>query len=307
MKRDPSRKLDPETMLALAKTRKRQDRRAVSYLIAAAIMVLALGAIWWFFSPEEPARFTLAAYDAVATPNQSIALYSRVEPDSAHRSAKVNGLDLRFQIMATQQDETKATDPAGNAAIDWSAPKGNKPVVEFMVRHQSTENPRNAIRDQGRVFIWPADSKLLVIDVDHALTEGVEGLTGNTAPKLRSGAGDTLRQLSQKYRIIYVSTGANQPGSYKKLRSWLGQQVPPGPLLGPPTSLDPAEPETFTTGQIRQLSKQFGQPGVSVVCSLQDAQIARDSGWKAVVIGDVPVVPQGGSAVASWSELAKEL
>jgi hypothetical protein len=279
----------------------------VSYLIAAAIMVLALGAIWWFFSPEEPARFTLAAYDAIATPDQSIALYSRVEPDSAHRSAKVNGLELRFQIMATQQDETKATDPAGNAAIDWSAPKGNKPVVEFMVRHQSTENPRNAIRDQGRVFIWPADSKLLVVDVDHALTEGVEGLAGNTAPKLRSGAGDTLRQLSQKYRIVYLSAEANQPGTYKKLRSWLGQQVPPGPLLGPPTSSDSTELETFAAGQLRQLSKLFGQRGVNVVGRTEDAQIARDCGWKAVVIGDAPVVPQGASAAASWPELAKEL
>src|SRR5262249_52916888 len=158
---------------------------------------------------------TLAAYDAVASPDQAISLYARVEPDSTHRSANLNGLDLRFQITATQQDETMATDAAGSAAIDWRASQGRKPVVEFKVPHQSTENPKNAIRDQGRVFILPVDSKLLVVDVDYALTEGVDRLAGNTAPKLRLGAADSLRKLSKKYKIVYTSAGANQPGIYK--------------------------------------------------------------------------------------------
>ena len=71
MKRQHSRKLDPETMLALAKTRERQERRSVSFLIAAAVLVLGLGVIGYFFWPEEPTHVTVAAYDAVATPGNA--------------------------------------------------------------------------------------------------------------------------------------------------------------------------------------------------------------------------------------------
>src|SRR5262249_48176355 len=118
---------------------------------------------------------------------------------------------------------------------------------------------------------------------------------------------DSLRKLSKKYKIVYTSAGANQPGIYKKLRSWLGQQVPSGPLLSSPTSSDPAELETFTLGQIRQLSKHFNEPGVGVIGRVEDAQIMHDLGWKTVVIGDVSIATPGASGVASWTELSNEL
>jgi hypothetical protein len=90
---------------------------------------------------------------------------------------------------------------------------------------------------------------------------------------------------------------------YKKLRSWLGQQVPSGPLLGSPTSRDPAELERFAIDQLSHLSKQFSQPGVWIVGRAEDAKGASDSGWKTIVVG----APPGATAVANWSELSKEL
>ena len=302
MKRDPSRKLDPERMLALAKTRKRQDRRVVSYLIAGAIMVLCLGGISWFLWPEDPPRFNLAAYDAVAVPDESIKLFASIRAEGNDRSAAIKGLAMRFQVTATQKDETQFTDSAGSAAIEWRAPKDKNAVVEFMVRHQSAENPRHAIRNQGRVFIWPADSNLLVVDVDHALTEGIEGLAGNTAPKLRSGAVESLRRLSQKYNIAYLCTGTTDPGTYKKLRSWLQLQTPSGPLIG-----NPAASDMFIGVQIRQFSNQFTRPGVVVVGRSEEAQLAIDAGWKAIIIGGGPPVGSAAIAVQSWTELVKEL
>src|SRR5260370_15520409 len=104
MKRDNSKNLDAMTMMAMAKARKKQEHRAVSYLIAMAIVVLGLGLIAWFFWPEEIPHVTLAAYDAVALPDSTVTLHARAEPEDKELSAKVDGLDVRFHIAATQTD-----------------------------------------------------------------------------------------------------------------------------------------------------------------------------------------------------------
>src|SRR5215471_19702176 len=96
VRRDPKKKLDPETMLALAKARQRQDRRAVSYLIAMAVLVAGIGAISWFFWPTEPPRVMLAAYDAVATPEESIRLHARAAPENRERAPKLEELHIWF-------------------------------------------------------------------------------------------------------------------------------------------------------------------------------------------------------------------
>jgi hypothetical protein len=305
MKRDPSRKLDPETMLALAKARQKQDRRAVSYLIAAAIMVLGLGIVWWFLWPEEPIRFNLAAYDAVGSPGEDMKLDARLEP-AGTAPARREKHELRFQIKETQTDQSSATESGVGTYIRWKAPKDKTQVVEFMVRHQYHNNPRNVIRDQGRAFIWPTDTKLLVVDVNHALTEGVEGLAGNTAPKLRSAAAATLRDLSTRYKIVYLSAGASDPSRYKKLRSWLAQLVPPGPVLGSSEPLGASDGDKFTISQIEQLKKRFTAPALGVFGRAAEAQAAVDAGWKAIVIGDARDLPAGATAIASWAEFPKQ-
>src|SRR5262245_7053656 len=173
MRRDPKKKLDPETMLALAKARQRQDRRAVSYLIAMAVLVAGIGAISWFFWPVEPPRVALAAYDAVATPEESIKLYARAAPENRERAPRLEGLDLWFQVPATQRSETIATGPDGSASLDWQAPKARAERLEFVVRHQQRDEPKKVASDRGRVFVWPAHAKLLAVDVDYALADGI--------------------------------------------------------------------------------------------------------------------------------------
>jgi hypothetical protein len=305
MKRDPSRKLDPETMLALEKrARQRKDRRAVSYLIAVVIVLLVLGLIYWLMKPGEAERFILAAYDAVDSPGEEIELHARLEP--AGGAVMKEKQDLRFQLNATQTDEWKASEAGSAAAIQWKAPLGKSQVLEFIVRHQNTNNAKNVDRDQGKVFIWPNDSKMLIVDVDHALTEGTDGLAGNAAPVLRPGSAAVLKHLALKYKIVYVSSGAETPSRYKKLRSWLSQQqVPPGPLLAP-TSSDSGNAESFTADQIKQLKNRFSSPALAVVGRASEAQASLDAGWKTVVLGDAKDSPVGVISIATWSELPKE-
>ena len=102
MRPDQSRKADALTMLAMAKARKRQERRSVTFLIATAIVVLGLGIIGWFLWPEEPARITRAAYDAVAAPKESITLVARAEAEAKDQSPRISGLPVLFQIITAQ-------------------------------------------------------------------------------------------------------------------------------------------------------------------------------------------------------------
>jgi hypothetical protein len=310
VKRDPKKKLEAEAMLAMAKARHRQDRRAVSYLIAMAVLVLGLGAISWFFWPVEPPRVALAAYDAVAVPEESIKLYGRAAPENRERALKLDGLDLWFQVPATQRSDTLVTDAGGSAALDWQAPQAKGERLEFMVRHQQKDEPKRGVRDNGRVFVWPAKSKLLVVDVDHALADGVEALadSGSAAPVLRPGAATALQALGARYKVVYLSAAANEPASYKKLRSWLPQaRLPDGPLLSPYQPSGPGDVEVFTMGQIEGLKKRFSGPTVGIAGRDGEARMYADAGWKAVVIGDAEALPPGASAIASWEALPKEL
>jgi hypothetical protein len=206
MKRQNPKTHDALTMMAMAKARKKEERKAVSYLIAMAIVMIGLALIAWWFWPEEVPHVTLAAYDAVAVPEQTITLHAGAEPENKERSAKVDGLDVRFQIAATQKDETAATDAQGVAGIQWSAPKKEGKPIEFLVRHQHKDDPKQVARDSGRMYVWPANTKLLVVDADHALADGVEALRDGTGgATAKPGAGKALRSLAARYKIVYLT------------------------------------------------------------------------------------------------------
>jgi hypothetical protein len=146
-----------------------------------------------------------------------------------------------------------------------------------------------------------------VVDVDHALTTGVDALASNLAPTLRTGASTALKALSGRYKIVYFSAGANEPSLYKKLRAWLKQaQLPDGPLLGPPGQVGTGKMDTFTIELIENLKKRFPEPAVGVIGRVLEAQMVLDAGWKAIVIGDADEVPAGATSIPTWAEFPKE-
>jgi hypothetical protein len=299
----------------MAKARQRQERRSVSYLIAAAVLVLGLGVVGYFLWPEDPPQLTLAAYDAVAAPGENVPLRARVETDSKERSPKLSGLELWFQVSADKRAETQESDSDGAAALDWKSPPSESKPTEFMVRHQQKDQPRKGLRDQARAFVWLATAKVLLVDVDHALTEGVDSLAsgGNTAPTLRPGAAAALRSLSGAYKIVYLTSAARGPAGYKKLRGWIQpgaagvhEPLPDGPLLGPSLPLQEGDEANFVAGQIETLRKSFTGSAVGVTGRIDFAKLFFDAGWKAVVVG-ADQAPAGATLVAEWAELLKQL
>jgi hypothetical protein len=293
MKRNKPKNLDAMTMLAMAKARTKQERRAVYYLIAMALVMLGLGLIAWLFWPEEIPHVTFTAYDAIALPEETIALYARAEPENRERSAKVDGLDVRFQITATPKDETVATDAEGMAHIDWSAPKAADKPIEFMVRYQHQNDPKKVARDSARIYVWPAKTKLLVVDVE----------------ALREGAAKALRTLGARYKIVYLTT--DRATSYRFTRSSLTQpqttpdgQVPDGPLLRQRAE---GESDSFAGKQIDAIKNSFTGEIVGIAGESQEAKAFLGARWKAFLIGDATDAPDAATVLADWAELVKKL
>src|SRR5262249_44801398 len=143
----------------------------------------------------------------------------------------------------------------------------------------------------GHVFVWPATSKLLIVDVDHTLLDGVEALAsgGNAAPTLREGAALALQSLNGKYKVVYLSAAVRDPASYKKFRSWLQQaanqiipgtamlNLPPGPLLAPSEPIGDADEKVFMASQIELLKKQFTEPAVCIAGRDTEARTFLDA------------------------------
>ncbi|HMF13284.1 MAG TPA: hypothetical protein VKE94_13295, partial [Gemmataceae bacterium] len=273
-------------------------------------VVLGLGGIGWLMWPVEPPRVLLAAYDAVAAPDELIKLYARLEPESRERTPKLDGLEVWFQVQATLRSETLATDSRGDAAIDWQAPKSDARPLEFMARHRQVEDPKKVASDHGRIFVWPAKAKLLVVDVDYALVESSESFAdgGSTAPTLRSGAAAALQILASRFKIVYISAVVNEPSRYKRMRNWITQaRLPEGPLLGPSVSVDAGDRDAFKISQIEALKKRFTEPAVGIAARDEEVQLFVGAGWKTVVIGDATRLPADVTRIVTWAELPKQL
>jgi hypothetical protein len=313
----PRKKIDPMVLVALERERaKRRERSlAVPLLLIAAVLAVGLGFLAWKFWPEDPPNISLTAYDQVARPEEPVALWARVEDEDRQEPINLGGFDLLFQVAATRQAETVSTDAGGAAHIDWRPAKAPAGPTEFLVRYADQKTHKSS-RNAGRVFVWPADASLLVVDVDHALVNvDEETLRAARLPELtaRPGAAAALRRLPG-YKIAYLTALAERPAAYRNLRSWLRplaatdrDQFPDGPLLGPSQPLGEGDRETFIQGQIETLKSAYTGPAIGIAGRAKEARLFFDAGWKTCLVGDAGDVPDGVTAVESWAELPQKL
>jgi hypothetical protein len=317
MSQGDARKMDPETLLALHRARRSPNRRAVGLLIGVIVLVVGLALIAWLVSLDVgPAALTLAAYDAVATPEQDIELRARLDAEDSERPPDLASRELLFQVAQTQTSQQAATAADGTAGISWKAPRAGGRAVEFLVRHLDPGQNR-ALRDTGRVFVWPESAALLVVDADHALADADEETlqsASTAALKLKEGAAAALRTLAGQHRVVYLTAVMDRPASYRKLRAWLRQgaaagqgQLPDGPLLGPVFPLGEGDRALFAIGQIEKLKQSFPKPAVGIAGRSKEARMFLDAGWKTFLIGEEQGAPAGAMVVPSWTELAKRL
>jgi hypothetical protein len=167
------------------------------------------------------------AFDEVGPEDRSVTLRAATEPLDGS-DVRWGGRELFFEEVKGLLPGTSGTtrkigsDEKGMALVNWRFP-ATAATGEFEVRYlDERQLPPWSERDQGHVFFWNSDARVLAVDVEPLVNEA-------------NSAALALRVAAEKgWNIAYLATSADRPLDYRKQRSKLQQLnalVPKGPVL----------------------------------------------------------------------------
>jgi hypothetical protein len=276
MRRDEPKKPDMRLLLPQAGTNKKRKPSAAPILIALLLLAGLLGLVYLVSRPgKDPVSLLVVAPDQVALPNESVTLRGQLVPqDEGEEDNDQEGFDLYFSDSPLggpaagkgekPLEEKAVTGTGGEAAIEWRFPARDQPV-SLMVRFAGDKR-RAPSNDQGSVYVFPADTPLLIVEARYGLLgtgdkqflkanvfdlPSVPGVAPSVLGASAAGLGATpsgIRPLAalspllagkaggpsealrkgktKNYRIVYLATAPGRPGQYRKLRGWLQRQLP---------------------------------------------------------------------------------
>ncbi|CAN5359270.1 hypothetical protein BH10PLA2_BH10PLA2_34160 [soil metagenome] len=301
-----------EAILTLARSDLGSRRKSPwRWIITGMILFAFIGAFaWWVTKPREQAQpILIMAADAIALPDESVVLTSRIENAAEPGSLQgLAGTPIVGQDSLTNTPHALRCDSAGLTQFTASFSSSELPISWF-ARFAGDAN-RKPVQTRGIVYVRPPSSTWIIIDADHALPALAEQdfwkREGIDVP-LMPGALAALRELRAKHNIVYVSTSANSVSRHLRFKAWLGrgwapalQQPPDGPLLSRATS--DLEPAAFLQATVTNLQKQFPAPIVALAARPEEARAFLDAGVRTLLLGDAEGAPKGAVIVKSWND-----
>ena len=185
-----------------------------------------------------------------------------------------------------------------------------------MVRFPGDGERRGGVENKARIFVWPADASIIMVDAVSVLADidatKFDG-TNNLDIRPRAGAAATLRNLAAKRRIVYLAPEATRPLSYNKLSAWLERaaiiqdRFPDGPVLAPVGTTAETAADRFAHDASADLKSRFKGAHVAIAGSVQHARQFQEAGLQTYLLSEAKEVPEGMTAVKSWKELATRL
>jgi hypothetical protein len=323
-KRQP---LDPDevTRLLKAGARKQRPRTWVGLLFWLFVLAVPLGVLLWWVRPRPaPPHLLVLAFDQVATPGEAVALRGQVWPaDDEAAGTVLSGHDVFFVIGGGVPGAGRepwqagaATGEDGAAGVEWQAP-ARAGVTDFAVRLPGGRGRPN-VEDRGRAFAWPADTHLLIVEPESALTDAPASAWRKRAPAdipRLSGAADALAKASARhYQVVYLAVAADRAPLCRKVRDWVqlrppGKEkaFPDGPVLGRPAYGDDMDEARARREVLGELQKRFKGPLAAVARQDKAARVFRESGLRTFLVMKEGEAPAGVIRVPSWAELADRL
>jgi hypothetical protein len=318
MRRDGPKPMDALLVLAKASFGGRRRRSPVRIVVSILVLLLlvALPTYLLWPGPEQP-PLLLASFDQVVEPGETITLCARLEPAGEETAgANVTHCRLYFHDLQSDWRMEATTDRDGMATAERSFAAADAPI-EIIVRYPGDGARQPGTQAKSRVFVWAPEAGLFMVDVDSTLPDvDAENLwiASNLDIRPRSGAVDCLRAARARYRIGYLCAAADRPSRYNKLRTWLErawapeqEQVPDGPLLARSCRLPGSEAAEFLQTTLSDLRARFHGTLIGVTGDRDKAQLFHAAGWRAFLLDDLGDVPEGITAVKSWSELKQRL
>lgn len=286
----------------------REQIRRGSVLGLAAVVLLSAGGAWtWPAAVRFPVL--LSAFDQVARPGESVTLTVKLyQPTRLGFHINLHDRPIHFACPPLPAWEASSGED-GLATVEVTAPAGVPEVWPFEAHYPGGPRHKPA-RGSGRVFRWPADSPILVTDVDHTVSDLSQvrvPFTSNRRSPPLPGAVEALNHLAASYRVVYLT--ARDECLYDKTREWLAEKgFPAGPLFCRDAHLFRSS-EEFKRGFLADLAKRFPNLAAGVGDRTGDARAYLANGMIALLIDPKGKVerPPGAVVVSSWHEVARHL
>jgi len=256
--------------------------------------------VWWFWPRAHPPELIVIAFDQVAQPGKVVMVRAATEPLDGSEN-RWGGLDLFFEEVAPiggHGGETRKvqTNEQGLAQTEWRL-NTPAPVAEIEVRYlDEWMRPPWFDRARCRVFNWPPDARLLVVDIEPTLKNAGDwaALAKALAEAHKGG-----------WQVAYLAVSADTPLIYRKLRDWMVQQsawepdaLPAGPVLAR---------QTLFGGQADAVARKKLLAGLKAEFAGPVLYITADQGLKLHTVGNSGDFTGEPVPVAGWAKLAAAL
>jgi hypothetical protein len=274
--------------------------------------------VWWIWPRSVPPRLFVLTFDQVTTPQAEVVLRGQLWPEKDQTGVSLTGFELFFEKIGRPRPagqnpwQAKAvTGPDGMAQTTAPA-VADAGVTDFIVRFAGQGRGQGG-DDRARLFVWPAESPLLLVSVESALTdaspEAWQERAAPEIPRLPEAAEALLKVDSQ--RIVYLVLKADHPLGYRKACDWVqrrptGKELPfpDGPVLGRPSyAADMTEAQARLT-ILEELRRRFHAPLTAVTRSTQEAEA-----WRKAELGTILITKKkrpaddGIRQVSSWADV----
>ena len=286
---------------SLAKRRPRTWKPVLA-LLAGCTLFLALFAWWMYPRPAMP-LLQIIALDSVFTPDETpIARVQLFPSPEVEKPRHLSGQSVWFQGSQFLQAGMKSaelvvkSDEKGQATAELSI-EPNQAMAEFLARHfDASRRLQMSPTENGRVFVWPKEAKLLIVDVDATLM----------AKPLDAKAAEVLQPAAEKgWRIVYLAVTGARAEDLRQSREWLETQpsLPIGPVLGRGNYPSDDAMDQARRDVLKSLHSRFTGSKAVIVQSAEAAQVCRGIGLPTIWIGKADA-PEG---VPSWAEVPAKL
>jgi hypothetical protein len=267
--------------------RRPQPWKPVLVVLALSTMVLA-GLAYWLYPRPRPAPLQVMALDVICTSEETASVRARLlrpADDPVERSLQGHTLvfsSARLALAKANDDPVEIivkSDEHGTASAEW--PMAKNAVADYLVHYVDRDKQINQ-RDPGRVFVWPRDARLLIVDADATFD-------GSTVDPQASAS--LLALAREKWHIVYLALATTQAHEFRKTRGWIGAnrgKLPVGPVLGRPHFADTELPADTRRAALDWLKQRFPGSHVAIAKNASAAQIAKDAGLRAIHVGPAP-------------------
>lgn len=262
---------------------------------------------WWPWSRMYDVKLTV--FDQLAVPGETVTLRAKLEHQGKLGiNPDLRGYPLRFSCPPLADQEVK-TGRDGMATLEVRVPADAKGIYPVKVAFPGSDHHRPD-EAAGRLFAWPADSRILVTDVDltiSGLAELKVPFTPNQRIPTLPGAVEALTELGKTYRIVYLS--ARDDALCNRTCSWLcASGFPEGPFFCRDFHLG-SKQEAFKRAFLADLKKRFPNVAVGVGDKPSDAGAYLANGLRTFIINpkDRERLPKEAVVVESWKEVRERL